>query len=221
MGHKILYEGLSRAEVSEVLSCFDAVIKKYTAGETVAIFPSDELKDRTIGIIIEGNAQLTHYDADGEMYFSQSYEGEGVFGSMFLKVSANDYYTIEAKSECEIAYTDFERISDFCENVCHIHVRFSRNLYRLIVSQSAKDTKRLSILSKKTLREKLLTYFSMCADDAGSNEFNINISLTELAKYLCVDRSAMMREIKKMKDDGILHAKGSHIKLSPANGKAY
>ena len=53
----------------------------------------------------------------------------------------------------------------------------------------------------------------MCADDAGSNEFNINISLTELSKYLCADRSAMMREIKKMKDDGILHAKGSHIKL--------
>ena len=213
MGQSILYDGLSREQLFEALSCFGAAVKKFDVGETVAIFPNDTMTERTVGIIVEGTAQLALCGSDGETYLSQLYDGEGVFGKMFLSESAEDYYVIEAKTKCTVAYTDFERVSDFCENVCPIHVKFSRNLYRLIVAQSKADTKRLGIVSKKTLREKLLSYFSLCANDAGSEEFNINITLSELAKYLCADRSAMMRELKKLKEEGILDAKGSHIKL--------
>ena len=213
MKESILYDGLDRAQINEVLGCFGAKIRRYDAGMTVAQFPSDTLSARTVGVIIEGVAQLSLCDVEGEAYFTQMYSGEGVFGSMFLTESADDYYVIEAKTDCTVAYTDFERISDFCENVCPIHVRFSRNLYRLIVAQSRSDTRRLSIISKKSLRDKLLSYFSLCANDAQSAEFNINITLSDLSKYLCADRSAMMREIKKLKDEGILDAKGSHIKL--------
>ncbi len=209
----VLYDGLERREIDDVLSCFGSFAKKYEQGESIATFPSRELADRTIGIILSGNALLAHYDQDGEMYYSQSYDGEGIFGAMFLAVGADDYYVIEAKSKCEVAYTDFERLSEFCENVCSNHVRLSRNIYRLIVAQSQKDTKRLSVLAKKTLREKLMTYFCSCAADAGSAEFNINITLTELAGYLCVDRSAMMRELGRMKSDGIIESKGQHIKI--------
>lgn len=213
MGESVLYDGLERREIDDVLSCFGSYAKKYEAGETIASFPSREIADRAVGVILSGNALLSHYDSDGEMYYSQSYDGEGVFGAMFLSLSADDYYVIEAKTRCEVAYTDFERISEFCENVCTNHVRFSRNIYRLIVAQSKKDTKRLSVLAKKTLREKLMTYFASCAAEAGSAEFNINITLTELAGYLCVDRSAMMRELGRMKNDGIIDSKGQRVKL--------
>ena len=213
MGVSVLYDGLGRREIDDVLSCFGSYVKKYEQGETIAIFHSNELADRAIGIILSGNALLAHYDSDGEMYYSQSYDGEGVFGAMFLSLSGEDYYVIEAKTKCEVAFTDFERISEFCENVCTNHVRFSRNIYRLMVAQSKKDTKRLSILAKKTLREKLMTYFLSCATEAGSVEFNINVTLTDLAGYLCVDRSAMMRELGRMKSDGIIESKGQHIKL--------
>jgi DNA-binding MarR family transcriptional regulator len=58
-----------------------------------------------------------------------------------------------------------------------------------------------------------MTYFFSCAAEASSAEFNINITLTELAGYLCVDRSAMMRELSRMKADGLIESKGQHIKL--------
>lgn len=214
METKTLYDGLERREIEDVLSCFGAFIKRYEQGETIALYPNRDIPERTVGILLSGEAQLAHYDSDGEIYYSQSYEGEGVFGAMFLSETADDYYVIEARSKCEVAYTDFERISEFCENVCPAHVRFSRNLYRLIATQSKKDTRRLSVLAKKTLREKLLTYFLSCAGDTGSYEFNINITLTELARYLCVDRSAMMRELSRLKSEGLLTSKGSHIKLN-------
>ena len=213
MERSVLYDGIGRREIDDVLSCFGSYVKRYEPGETIASFPSSELSDRAVGIILSGNALLAHYDADGEMYYSQSYDGEGVFGATFLSLGSEDYYVIEARTRCEVAYTDFERISEFCENVCTNHVRFSRNVYRLIVAQSKKDTKRLSVLAKKTLREKLITYFSSCAAESGSAEFNINVTLTELAGYLCVDRSAMMREIGRMRSDGLIESKGQHIKL--------
>ena len=218
MDRSVLYDGLTRAEILDVLSCFGAFIKRYDAGEIIAQSPQKERDERTIGIILSGDAQLEHYDAEGELYISAAYDGEGVFGAMFLSVTPEDCYVIEAKSRCEVAYTDFERVAEFCENVCPAHVHLSRNLYRLIAEQSKKDTKRLGILAKKTLREKLLTYFLICANDAGSNDFNINITLTELSKYLCVDRSAMMREMGRLKKEGVIRAKGSHISLTP---KAY
>ena len=216
MDKSVLYDGLTRAEILDVLSCFGAFIKKYDTDEIIVQYPQKEGNERNVGIILSGDAQLEHYDSEGELYFSRSYDGEGVFGAMFLSVTADDCYVIVAKSKCEVAYTNFERISEFCENVCPAHGKLSRNLYRLIVEQSKKDTKRLGILAKKTLREKLLTYFLICANDAGSNDFNINISLTELSKYLCVDRSAMMREIGRLNKEGIIKSKGSHISLTPS-----
>ena len=213
MGQSILYDGLDRAQLLDVLSCFGAIIKKYSAGEKVMLFPSDNISERTVGIIISGTARLATYDAEGELYLSQLYDGEGIFGSMFINSTSEDCFALEAMSAVEIAYTDFERISEFCENACASHIRFTRNLYRLIANQSKEASLRLNVLSKKTMREKLMSYFLFCAAERSSNEFNINIILSELSKYLCVDRSSMMRELKKMKDDGIIISKGSHIRI--------
>lgn len=213
MGQQFLYDGLSKKELYDVLSCFGARIKKFSAGETVDIFTKSEERDRDIGILISGVLQISHCDSDGEMYFTRIYEGEGVFGESFFNVTGDDYYVVSAAADSEIAYTDFERISEFCGNVCSMHVRFTRNIYRIIAEQSSKDSVRLGFLSKKTLREKLLAYFTELSQNEGSREFNINISLTELSKYLCVDRSAMMREMKKMRDEGIILSKGPHITL--------
>ena len=72
---------------------------------------------------------------------------------------------------------------------------------------------RIELLSKRTIREKLLGYFNSISTRNHSKTFKLPISLTDLADYLSVDRSAMMRELKLLKEEGFIEKNGNKITL--------
>ena len=72
---------------------------------------------------------------------------------------------------------------------------------------------RIELLSKRTIREKLLGYFNIISSRNISKSFKLPFSLTDLADYLSIDRSAMMREIKALKEEGIIEKSGNRITL--------
>ena len=63
---------------------------------------------------------------------------------------------------------------------------------------------KVDVVSKRTIREKLLAYLSIQALQQDSRYFEIPFGRVELAEYLCVDRSALTRELAKMKDEGLI-----------------
>jgi CRP-like cAMP-binding protein len=66
--------------------------------------------------------------------------------------------------------------------------------------------RKLSILSQRTIRDKLLAYLAWQSRDKGSREFSIPFNRDELADYLCVNRSALSREISHMIDEGLIES---------------
>lgn len=75
-------------------------------------------------------------------------------------------------------------------------------------------SERVEVLSRRTIREKLSAYFLLQALKAGGREFCLPFSYSALGEYICADRSAMMRELRKIKQDGLLQAKGRQILLN-------
>ena len=73
--------------------------------------------------------------------------------------------------------------------------------------------RRLGHLSRRTTREKLLSYLAEQAERAGSRTFAIPFNRQELADYLCVERSAMSAQLGKLRDEGILRFQGSRFEL--------
>ena len=73
-----------------------------------------------------------------------------------------------------------------------------------MIEKSKTLSQRVEILSNKTIREKILSYASIVVKQSGSLTFTLPMSLTSFAEYLCVDRSAMMRELKKLSEQGVL-----------------
>ena len=63
---------------------------------------------------------------------------------------------------------------------------------------------RCKVVSKRTIREKLLAYLSIQAQTQNARYCEIPLGRVELAEYLCVDRSALTRELVKMKEDGLI-----------------
>ena len=74
----------------------------------------------------------------------------------------------------------------------------------IVAESHIKLKEKLTHMSKKTTRDKLLSYFNAVSKKAESEYFEIPFNKTELANYLSVDRSAMTTELSKMKDDGII-----------------
>ena len=93
------------------------------------------------------------------------------------------------------------------------HTTLSASILELTLRNSVHQNTRIEVLSKRTIREKLLTYFSILSSRDFSKSFTLPFSLTNLADYLSVDRSAMMRELKNLVDEGFISKNGNRIKL--------
>ena len=74
-------------------------------------------------------------------------------------------------------------------------------------------SERVDVLSRRSIREKLLCYFNQLAEKEGSRTFQLPFSLSMLADYIATDRSAMMRELKRLKEEGVLRSEGRRITL--------
>ena len=110
-------------------------------------------------------------------------------------------------------YIDYEHIVKRCPNACTHHSTVVANLVKLMSEKTQALSEHLEILSRRTIREKLLAYFSMQAAKNRSAYFTLPFSQTSLADYVCVDRSAMTRELKHMKKDGLIEGYGKNIRL--------
>ena len=100
-----------------------------------------------------------------------------------------------------------------CENACHHHTQVVQNLMELMAGKVINLTEKVDILSQRSTRNKIMSYFKGLSAKNNSNTFTMPFSLLALANYLCVDRSAMMRELKKMKEEGLVETSGNQVTL--------
>lgn len=96
-----------------------------------------------------------------------------------------------------------------CNAKCKFHKELEKNLPILIMNNTIKLNTRIELLTKKNIRDKLLTYFNLLSTRTLSKTFTLPFSLTDLADYLSVDRSAMMRELSHLKEEGFIEKKGN------------
>lgn len=104
----------------------------------------------------------------------------------------------------EILFIDYSKIITACTSACVFHAKLIENMLRLIAAKNLLLNQKIELISKRTTREKLLTYFAFQAEKAGNKSFTIPFTRAETADFLCVDRSAMSRELCKLRDEGLL-----------------
>ena len=103
----------------------------------------------------------------------------------------------------------YDNIMKECNSKCKFHKELEKNLPILIMNNTIKLNTRIELLTKKNIRDKLLTYFNLLSTRSLSKTFTLPFSLTDLADYLSVDRSAMMRELSHLKEEGFIEKKGN------------
>lgn len=196
-----LMQGLNEQEISLILNCLQAKIKKYEKGET--IFQEGE-KIEEIGIIFSGTVTVQRNDYWGNRSIVALLGEMDVFGETFACLNQVSDVQVIAEEASEILFLQVNRVLTTCPSSCQFHNRLIRNLLEICARKNYQMNVKVDILSQKTTREKLLTFLSRQAIYLGKQQFEIPFNRQQLADYLSVDRSAMTVELGKLKREGII-----------------
>ena len=196
-----LMQGLNEQEISLILNCLQAKIKKYEKGET--IFQEEE-KIEEIGIIFSGTVTVQRNDYWGNRSIVALLGELDGFGETFACLNPVSDVQVIAEEASEILFLQVNRVLTTCSSSCQFHNRLIRNLLEICARKNYQMNVKVDILSQKTTREKLLTFLSRQAIRLGKQQFEIPFNRQQLADYLSVDRSAMTVELGKLKREGII-----------------
>lgn len=164
-------------------------------------------------ILVNGNADLVRYDLNGNRTIVEHFSKNDIFGEVFYLVTTNNELLVEAREKCDVLIYLYDDIHTKCKSNCKFHQTLSEYLPELILNKMMDLNMRIELLTKRSIRDKLVGYFSLLSTRALNKSFFLPFSLTDLADYLSIDRSAMMREIKLLKEDGFIKKEGNKITL--------
>lgn len=191
-------------------TCKNVQKKYFKKNQTITTYIQ---KRNQICIILSGEADLVRYDMNGDKSIIEHFTKNDIFGEALYIVTTNNELSVEAKKSCEVLLFNYNNIHQKCRNNCKFHQTLTENFSSLILNKVMDLNTRVEILTKRSIREKLRGYFNILSTRNLSKTFTLPFSLTDLADYLSVDRSAMMREIKALKDEGFIKKNGNKITL--------
>ena len=207
-----LFQDISYEEYLRMLTCFQAVQKSYRPEEVIYDFGASG-RD-AVGIIEHGTATLIRIDEEGVATVLEELGPGGVFGrTLAFAGSTGDSLEVLCRTPCDVLFIDYPHILKRCENACLHHSLLVQNMLRLMSDKSQALSERVDVLSRRSIREKLLCYFRQLAGKAGNDTFTLPFSLSVLADYIATDRSAMMRELKRLREEGTVESDGRKFTL--------
>ena len=207
-----LFQGISYDEYRRMLTCFQAVQRSYRPEEMIYDFSKPN--QNAVGIIERGAASLIRIDAAGVATVLEELHAGGVFGKdLAFAGSREDSLEVVCRTACDVLFIDYPHILKRCENACYHHSLLVQNMLRLMADKAQSLSERVDVLSRRSIREKLLCYFRQQSEKEGANTFTLPFSLSTLADYIATDRSAMMRELKRLREEGTVSSDGRRFTL--------
>lgn len=206
-----LFEGIGGDDRLAVLSCIGYHIRSYQKGEIVTMAQESIQK---VGILLSGAVDMVKEDIWGNRSLLLRCKKDDVFGETFACGSDSvSVVSFIAAEQSKVLFVSFGRVMRTCTNACEHHHRLVENMVRVIADKNRELMQKVEIISKKTLREKIFAYLSHYAQSSNSSSFQIPLGRVELADYLCADRSALTRELARMRSEGLLEYNKNNFRL--------
>ncbi|HIU64371.1 MAG TPA: Crp/Fnr family transcriptional regulator [Candidatus Avacidaminococcus intestinavium] len=183
-----------------------------TIGTNIKLFKKGEIILLTTpttnfsGLINKGLVYLIGENESSERGIIDYFEkGDLLYQQAPLTLPDNTFFLL-AKTECAINLVNLQSFPQFPSNSEH-------NLMNLLRKFEKKSSTHLYILQQRTLRRKLLLYFTYLKQLTGTNIFTVPLCYTDLADYLSADRSSLMRALQKLNSEGLLKSHKRTIEL--------
>ncbi|MBP3321738.1 MAG: Crp/Fnr family transcriptional regulator [Clostridia bacterium] len=206
-----LFAGLTEQEIFSMLGCLDAKTGVYQRGS--AVLSRGDTVNR-LAILLEGALHIQRDDYWGKRSLLSRIAPGELFGEAYIAsesgVFLNDVIAVE---DSTVIFFDVSKILTTCTSACLFHTLVVRNLFFALSEKNRRLVRKLDYLSGHSIRERLISYLSDEAGRQGSGSFSIPFNRQQLAEFLSVDRSALSKELCKMRDEGLLEFEKNRFKL--------
>jgi len=206
-----VFRGVTDAEIESMLGCLNARTGEYRKGSYL-LRAGDRLE--AVGLLLSGSVLIVQEDFWGNRNLMARAAAGQLFAESFA--CAEDAVlsvSVVADEACCVMWLDVRRILKICPTACAHHSLMIRNLLADIAEKNLRFNEKITHMSRRTTRDKLLSYLSSEAQRHGSPDFAIPFSRQQLADYLCVERSAMSAELGRLRDAGVLRFEKNHFSL--------
>lgn len=203
-----LFENIPQEELDNFLKSLKA--DTFTCKKNVSILHLLN-SNSMIGIVIEGYLEIIKIDYNGNKQIIESIDQNNLLDTN-LAIKGTDYDIVPLE-ESKIVLIDYQNILNYSDKANIFYQSFLINLLNIVSAKITEKNERIQILTQKTIRNKILEYFKIISAKNKSKHIYLPKTFTYLAEYLGVDRSAMTRELKNLKDEGFIQIKGKKITL--------
>lgn len=203
-----LFYNLKDEDLQEALSFFSAQTQTFSKN---AVIKNADTQLHAFGLVLSGCITVYMDDFDGNCLVMSSAQAGDTFGESLCFLQRNEPVYIIATQNTEILWLHCNRLQDVCNSPLFLELR--NRFIALLAARALDMNDRIQILSKFTIRDKLITYFSQCANHNKSNVFTIPLDRASLASYIGTERSALSRELSKMKKENIIDIQKNKITL--------
>ena len=206
-----LFAAMTAEQIDAVLHCVGAVVREFGSGEYILRAGT---ATRVMGLLLSGSALAVQEDLWGERNIMGKISPPGTFAEPFAATpGAVLNVSIVSNTRTNVMFLDISRLLTACSETCPQHALLIRNLVSVLARKNLQLNEKITHMSKRRTREKLLSYLSSQALREGSVEFDIPFDRQQLADFLCVERSAMSAELSKLQKEGLLETDRSHFRL--------
>ena len=206
-----IFQDIDNSQVEAMIRCFRMRRGQFAPRETICTYDGSSGE---VGVITRGTAELVRFDYTGTRTILERLDTGGVFGEVLAFTPAlGDCVDVVAAQRCEVLFMDYGHIMGRCEKACTHHSQLVQNMFRLVADQTQRLSQRVEVLSRRSIREKLQCYLQLRSREEGSDTVELPFTLSALADYISTDRSAMRRELKKMREDGLIAMEGRSVTL--------
>jgi CRP-like cAMP-binding protein len=206
-----LFADIGADDLGALLSCLSARRSAYERGAFIFVSGGDATR---VGVVLSGGVHVVKEDYEGNRAILTRVGPGGLFGEAFACAGTKKLPVgVVAAEDSVILSIDMIRIVTVCSSACGFHAGLIRNMLRVLAEKNLSMMQKLEHITRRTTREKLLSYLSAAAKEAESAAFDIPFNRQELADYLSVDRSAMSAELSAMRRDGLLLYARNHFTL--------
>lgn len=197
-----LFRGIEEQEIDSLLQCLAATKREYKKGEVIL---SEGTITESLGIVLSGMAIISCSDIWGNNSILGDIAPGAVFAEVYACIPGEPLrISVSAAEDTTVLFMNVGRVLSTCTNACPFHTKLVRNLLTVCAYKSLQLSQRILHTSSKSIRGRLMSYFSQCAKGSGSCSFQISYNRQQLADYLGVDRSAMSNELSKMQKEGLI-----------------
>lgn len=205
-----LFRDISSHNIQNVLKCLQFRIKSFQKKEVIFSI-GDQTKE--FGLVISGLVLIETNDLWGNRSILRAIEKDHVFAESYAFTNEKLKVNVIATEKTIILFLNAQSVITMCSRSCNFHTQLIQNLLSISSANNILLSERILNTSSKTIRGRLITYFSQEAQKNASNEFEISLNRQELADYLNVNRSALSNELSKMQDEKILTFRKNRFQL--------